>query len=106
MSLRTIRLSLSMSLALLAFGCGGEPPRTDGPTTAKEKQRLESPSTDEPKSVGNRSNWRFSGNRDECFFVVGKRCFKTEAEACAAARCGKRKCELVGGGPVSVSCAK
>jgi hypothetical protein len=110
MSLRTIRLSLSMMLVLLLVllgaGCGGEPPRTDGPTTAKEKQRLEATSTDDPKTKGGRSAWRYSGDREDCFFVVGKRCFKTEAAACAAARCGQSRCEIVGGGPASVVCAK
>ena len=59
MSLGTIRLPLSISLRfsaplavlLLAWGCGGEPSRTE-PTTAKEKQQLEPTSKDEPTNGG------------------------------------------------------
>ncbi len=106
MSLRTIWLSLSMTLVLLGAGCGGEPPRTDGPTTAKEKQRLEPPTDEAPRTTGKRSAWHYRRDREDCFFVVDKRCFKTEEAACAAAKCGSGGCEVVGGGPASVVCAK
>ena len=104
MSFRMISLGL---LAALALGCGGDPPRSGDPTTAKEKQRREAAAAGETtapsaKGVG----WRYTGDRDECFFVVGRRCFKTQAAACAAARCGSKKCDASGGGPVTVSCAK
>ena len=55
-----------------------------------------------PKWVG----WRYTGDRNDCFFVVGRRCFKSAEAACTAARCGNHKCETVGGGPASVACAK
>lgn len=104
MSLPSIALALVASLAL---GCGGGPPRSDEPTTAKEKQRREAEATGEADdSHGKWGGWRYTGERNECFFVVGRRCFKTEAAACAAARCGHKKCEATGGGPASVSCAK
>jgi hypothetical protein len=104
MSLRMIPLAL---LALLVLGCGGDPPRSDDPTTAKENQRREAAASGEVGSGGGKwGGWRYTGDRDECFFVVGKRCFKTEASACAAARCGKKKCQITGGGPASVACAK
>jgi hypothetical protein len=108
MSLRTLRLSVSLVLVTaLALGCGGEPPRSDEPTTAKEKQRRDAEARGEADgSAGKWGGWRYTGDRDECFFVVGRRCFKTEAAACAAARCGKRKCETTGGGPATVACAK
>jgi hypothetical protein len=104
MSLRMISLGL---VAALAVGCGGDPPRSGDPTTAKEKQRREAAAAGEttaPSAKG--SGWRYTGDRDECFFVVGRRCFKTQATACAAARCASKKCETSGGGPVTVSCAK
>jgi hypothetical protein len=94
-------------LAALALGCGGDPPRSGDPTTAKEKQRREAAAAGEttaPTAKG--AGWRYSGDRDQCFFVVGRRCFKTEASACAAARCGTRKCQTTGGGPATVACAK
>ena len=103
-SLGTIRLSISISLVLLAAGCGAEPARPE-PTTAKEKQQLEQTSKDEP-SAGQRSGWRYAGDRNDCFFVVGRNCYKTEAAACAAAKCGAARCEVTGGGPAAVACAK
>jgi hypothetical protein len=104
MSLRMSSLGLLVSLVL---GCGSDPPRSGEPTTAKEKQRREAAAAGEvPTAGGKWGGWRYSGDRDECFFVVGKRCFKTEASACAAARCGKGKCVTNGGGPATVSCAR
>jgi len=104
MSLRMISLGL---VASLAFACGGDPPRAGEPTTAKEKQRREAAAAGETSApAGKWGGWRYTGDRDECFFVVGRKCFKTQAAACAAARCGSRKCQTNGGGPVTVSCAK
>jgi len=107
MSLATTWLSLSCALALVGSGCGGDPPRSGDPTTAKDKQRREAAASgDAPAPAGKWGGWRYAGDRDDCFFLVGKRCFKSEDKACAAARCGKRKCEVTGGGPAAVSCAK
>jgi hypothetical protein len=113
MSLRWISLwsiglagALAGALAGLAPGCGGETPRSDEPTTAREKQRREAARDEADAPAGKWGGWRYTGERNECFFVVGRRCFKTEAAACAAAECGKRKCEVTGGGPATVSCAK
>ena len=104
MSLYPIGLALVVSLAL---GCGGSPPRSDEPTTAKEKLRRDAEARGETDHGDGRwAGWRYTGDRNECFFVVGRRCFKTEAAACAAARCGKKTCETVGGGPAAISCAK
>jgi len=106
MSLRTLWVSLAV-LAKLSLGCGGSaPPRSDEPTTAKEKQRREAEASGELDRTGGKwGGWRYTGDRDDCFFVVGRRCFKTEAAACTAARCGKKLCETTGGGPATVSCA-
>ena len=110
MSQRTISPSLWLSLSLaaaLVLGCGSDPPKSGDPTTAKEKQRRDAEAKgDGPTSGGKWGGWRYTGDRNDCFFVVGRRCFKTEAAACAAARCGKRKCEVTGGGPAAVACAK
>lgn len=103
MSLYTIRLALVVCL----LGCSGSPPRTDEPTTAKEKQRRDAEARGELDRDGTRgTGWRYTGDRNACFFVVGGRCFKTEQAACTAARCGKHKCETIGGGPAAVACAK
>jgi hypothetical protein len=108
MSLRTLWLSSSLALvATLALGCGSSPPPTDEPTTAKEKQRRDTEAKgDTGTGAGKWGGWRYTGDRNDCFFVVGRRCFKTEAAACSAARCGKRRCETTGGGPAAVSCVK
>jgi hypothetical protein len=109
MSLRSICFALGLvALGIsLALGCGGGTPRSDEPTTAKEKQRREAEVKGETDVTGGTwAGWRYTGDRDDCFFVVGRRCFKTEAAACAAAQCGKKKCAATGGGPASVGCAK
>ena len=104
MSLRMISLGV---LAALAVGCGGEAPRSDDPQTAKEKQRREAAASGDASPTGGKwGAWRYTGDRDECFFIVGRKCFKSQAAACAAARCGSRKCEVTGGGPATVACAK
>lgn len=102
MSLR----SMTLGLLVLAAGCGGSS-NSEEPKTAAEKQRLDaeaSGSLDTPK--GGRSAWRYTGDRDNCFFVVGRRCFKTEEAACTAAKCGKASCDVTGAGPARVACAK
>lgn len=109
MSLRPIGLALMTSLLL---ACGGGATATDDPTTAKDKQRREAGDRgdggddDAGGDRGKWRGWRYTGDRNECFFVVGRRCFKTEEAACTAARCGKKKCDVTGGGPASVACAK
>jgi len=103
MSLRTILLVV---VAALAIACGG-PPRSDEPTTAKDKQHRDAEAAGSTELTGGQRNgWRYTGDRNDCFFVVGRRCFKTEAAACAAAKCGKARCEASGGGPASIACVK
>lgn len=101
MSLRPIAV-----LLVLAFGCGSTKPKSDEPTTAKEKQRREAKASGElDSSTKNWGAWRYSGDRNECFFIVGRKCFKNENQACQAARCkSPKKCNSVGGGPATVSC--
>jgi len=103
MSLRTLGC-----LAIFVLGCGGTTKvRSDEPQTAKEKQRQEAAAKGELDQTGGKwGGWRYTGDRSECFYVIGRKCFKTEAAACAAARCGKKKCEVTGGGPAAISCAK
>ena len=105
MSLR----SFCLVFALVAFACGGSGKSDPNePTTAKEKQLRDAKAageTDGPNAKWGK--WRYSGDRNECYFVVGKKCFKTENAACQAARCkAPKKCKTVGGGPATVSCSK
>lgn len=104
--------SAVVSLALvvgLAAACGSPPPPSNGPKTAVEKQRLEAkaeePAMKPPK--GKKWNgWRYTGDRENCLYTFGRHCYKTQAAACEAAECGAKKCEIDGGGPAAVSCAK
>lgn len=108
MSFRRISRKISLGLLVaLALGCGGSP-RSDEPATAREKQRRDAAAAGETgaRTGGTWSGWRYTGDRGACFFVVGRRCFKTEAAACAAARCGSARCQITGGGPATVACAK
>jgi hypothetical protein len=105
MSLRLVCLVLAVHVAA---GCGGPTSEADEPQTAKEKQYAEAKKSgelDEPKrkSAG---TWRYAGDRKDCRYVLGRKCFKDEKAACAAAACGAVKCEVVGAGPATVTCKK
>ena len=103
---------LCLAVLVLAVGCGGGNQLrkgSDEPTTAREKQLLEAQRTGEDDAVRGRGKswgrWRYKGDRDSCFFVVGARCFKTEKAACKAAHCKKgTECTSVGAAPATVSC--
>jgi hypothetical protein len=100
-------LKVGCLLVCLLVACGGSSKGSDEPTTAKEKQRREAKSSGDPDAAKGWGKWRYSGQRDDCFFVVGGKCFRTEKAACASAKCKAGKaCKVVGGGPATVSCAK
>ena len=103
MSLRTVAVPLVCVAVVL--GCGGSTKvDPDEPQTAKEKQLREAKAAGEP-NAGKWGGWRYQGDRNECFYVVGRRCFKNENAACQAARCkSPKRCDVVGGGPATVSC--
>jgi hypothetical protein len=99
MSLRTVAL-------VLLVACGGSSSQVEPgePQTAKEKLARESKASGDSDG-GKWGGWRYQGDRNECFYVVGRRCFKSENAACQAARCkAPKKCDFVGGGPATVSC--
>ncbi len=112
MSLRSARLVLVLILGIAA-GCGGggKPAASspNEPKNAREKQLLEAKASGEVDPTGQPSwgKWRYNGDRDNCFFALGRRCFKTEKAACQAARCKRgSKCESTGAGPATVACVK
>jgi hypothetical protein len=113
MSLRSARLALVLTLGLAA-GCGGggrDGKRSSAkePTTAKEKQLQEAKAAGELDGEGQTGwgKWRYTGDRSNCFYVAGSKCFKTEAAACQTMRCkAGEKCKAAGAGPATVSCAK
>ena len=106
-------MSLRAVLVLLAFvvACAGESMKVKKgePQTAREKmlaeQKAHPEEADTTKSWGGR--WRYQGDRTDCFYVVGRRCYKTEKAACRAARCkAPATCTTEGAGPAAMKCKK
>lgn len=104
--------------ALIAMSCGSTPKRKgkgkrgDGgrDETAAEYQRRkmrEAGELDEQQPDGGTKwgGWKYQGERDTCQYVHGRRCYSKREAACKAAKC-KTKCNVDGGGPAKVSCAK
>jgi hypothetical protein len=100
MSLRSFLL-----VGLLAMGCGASP-KSDEPSTAKEKLRREAKASGEDDGRAKPwGGWRYQGDRNDCFFTTGRKCFKTENAACQAVRCrAPKKCTSAGAAPATVSC--
>jgi len=89
--------------------CGGDGKDADEPQTAREKMRREAKRDKKDKDVDSAGKswgkWRYTGDRAECYFRAGQKCFKTEAAACATMRCKKpTKCHAEGAAPARVSC--
>jgi hypothetical protein len=99
-------------LALLALAGCGSAPDAEGPQTARDKQLQDAKANGEIDDSGGKpwGGWRYQGDRSSCFYVVGRRCFKSKKTACASA-CGVSTktasadmCTVDGGGPAAVSC--
>jgi hypothetical protein len=95
--------------AVLLAACGSGSVDRTGSHTAAERAHKEYAASGEaepdPPKGSSWGGWRYQGARDDCFFVVGRACFDSEARACKAAKCGKKKkCTVDGGGPATVSC--
>ena len=103
---------MSRIVALLfAVACGGSARQNvepGEPQTAREKQYAEAKKSGELDDGDAKwSKWRYTGERKECFFVAGRKCFKTEAAACKASACkAGATCKTAGAGPATVSCVK
>jgi|MudIll2142460700_1097286.scaffolds.fasta_scaffold10593_3 hypothetical protein len=107
MSLRTLWLVAVVSVV----ACGGPDRRTveaGEPQTAREKQYAEAKKAGDLDDGDSKwGKWRYTGDRKACFFVAGRKCFKTENAACQASKCkAPMKCKSSGAGPATVSCAK
>jgi hypothetical protein len=114
MSLRSTCLVVLLILGTAA-GCGGggggggKTTSAKEPTNAKEKQLMEAKASGEVGATEQTGwgKWRYTGDRNNCFFVAGRRCFKTEVAACQTMRCkAGEKCKSKGAGPATVSCRK
>jgi hypothetical protein len=103
-----MRPALVLALLLTVGACGGE--RAGGPRPRTAKASKESTTTKEPPEArasdkGKKwGGWRYQGARDDCYYRFKRRCFTKRADACAAARCGKKQCTLDGAGPAIVTC--
>lgn len=104
MSVRTIWL------AALVIACGPSTTKVEPgePQTAREKQYAEAKKSGELDDGDAKwGKWRYTGDRKDCFFVAGRKCFKTSNAACQASKCkAPAKCKTTGAGPATVSCAK
>jgi len=105
----TLRLFGWLFVAGLACaGCGSDQPSAKEPRTAKQKQLQEARRSGDVDATSSKwGGWRYEGDRNDCFYVVGRKCFKTQKSACAAAACkAPTACTVEGGGPATVRCAK
>ncbi len=102
-----------IAAALLVFAaCGGAPlpdePTGRAPRSGKKHGSEAVREAEDPDAVARGGKkwggWRYAGSRDECFYLVKRKCFATEAAACKAAKCGRGKCAVSGAGPATVKC--
>jgi len=102
-------MSLRAVVLVVLLGCASTSMTTDPnePQTAKEKQLREAKEKGElDKPTAKTNAWTYAGDRKDCFYVVGRRCFKTQKAACTKA-CGSPKtCKVTGAGPAAVSCKR
>jgi hypothetical protein len=102
-------MSLRAFLLVALAGCASSSMTTDPnePQTAREKQRREAKDKGELDAPSKTTNgWTYSGDRKACFYVVGRRCFKTQKAACTTACGSPGACSVRGAGPAAVTCKK
>src|SRR5438045_4141516 len=94
MSLSSARWTfLVIATVLIACGGGGSSkPGAREPQTAREKQLQEAKASGELDNSKGKSwgTWSYSGEKKDCFYVVGRRCFKAKKAACASLGCEQR----------------
>jgi hypothetical protein len=105
----SLRLVVLASL-VLACGSSSMKVKKGEPQTAREKMLAEqkaNPEKDDDGGGKKWTGWRYDGDRKNCFFIVGRKCFKSEKAACAAAGCkAPAKCAADGAGPAKMKCEK
>lgn len=106
--MRVAHPALALALVWLVGACG-EPqsPGAKAPQTAAARAKAEKGEADADPVSGKGKKWggwRYQGKRDDCFFLVKRRCYTERAAACEAARCGTKPCVLDGAGPARVRC--
>jgi|JI9StandDraft_1071089.scaffolds.fasta_scaffold37178_4 hypothetical protein len=113
-----MRRLLAVTL-LVCAACAGPPlPPEEPAPTARAKGRGDGPKArtgseavreaEDPDAVkrGGKqwAGWRYSGDRDDCYFVHRRSCYETKIAACKAAKCGHKRCVSDGAGPATVKC--
>lgn len=105
-----------VAVILLVAACGGAPlppdePRGSGRTTSRAKHKTGSEATREvadaepvARQGKHWGGWRYAGEREACYYVVGRQCFADKADACKAAGCKRDRCRERGAGPATVTC--
>jgi hypothetical protein len=99
-------------LVIALAACGGAAEDADEPQTARDKQMQEAKANGELDGSDAKGwgGWRYQGDRSNCFYVVGRQCFKSKKHACASAckipvkTAALSMCTIDGGGPASVTC--
>jgi len=94
-------------VSLIACGGSARPSSGKDETAAQRARREAAAAGDDDVSSQGKAwgGWRYAGDRDKCFFVVGRQCFDDLRAACKAARCDK-DCRTEGGGPATIRCRK
>ena len=104
-----VSLRIGWLALLFALACGNPTAsEANEPTTAKEKQMREAKASGDLDDANSTKwgGWRYQGDRKDCRYVLGRKCFKAKKAACAAGGCSGEACEVVGAGPATVSCKK
>jgi hypothetical protein len=107
------RLACLALIAAIACAPGKMKVKKGEPQTAREKMLAEEKANkdkreEDPKPPGSKkwSGWRYQGDRKDCRYVVGRKCFKSENAACQAAKCkAPSSCETEGAGPATMKCS-
>jgi hypothetical protein len=87
-----------------ASGDAVDRPKTHDAADRARAEAEESPDAPVSSQGKHWGGWQYQGTRDDCFYVVGRRCFTDEKKACAAAKCKSGACDVVGGGPATITC--
>jgi len=108
-----MRRLVAATILFVTAACAGPPlpseePRAKTRTRAGKHGSEAVREAEDPERVSSKGKdwdgWRYGGSRDDCFFVVGRRCFSSKAAACKAAKCGGKSCVADGGGPATITC--
>jgi hypothetical protein len=99
--MRALGLAALVAVLASSIACGGAPA-----SVASVPPADDDPATAAPSPKGKRwAGWRYAGDREECFYVVGRKCFDDKVEACEAADCAEgTRCTFDGAGPAQVRC--